>query len=265
MPQTLNITSLIDTVDAAIRQALVAAAIRAKAQIPANAPGAAYVRYFGKFLMQAADSAVVLLRAALAKGAFPSITFTADDLSAAIQRVKDLTEVDAKFHDAAASAHAECLAATESLATMVYQITQAADAIQNNPFAPQEHKDAIQSGGKTLFGTVQERNDFIRGRRTELAGSRAKDVAIGDLTTKDLENQTQAAVLSAQDKLKLQMLTGEPLKPQDLVVTPDQIHATEPAPPPAPKARAKGGKGGKKSTQAKPRQPTSKARRSRSR
>jgi hypothetical protein len=189
-----------------------------KNEIPKNANGAAAVRILGKSLMGIVPQARDFLNSTFSTGAFSGLGFTVADYDLAITRVSDSKGVDAAIAQLSKDAHGEATFAVQNLAEMTLQIIKTYIGVLAMPSSSPQIKAAFKTAGGLIAAAVATIKLGRKKSRKKNAASKEKDNTITTLEQTVQQFQANAAVQQAQDKLKLQELTGEPLRAKDVVV-----------------------------------------------
>lgn len=208
--------ALQSTITQLVEKLRAVAGLRGKAAVKATKEARAALRSLGLHLGPAALGALTLLRECERSGVFADLHFTRDDLVRAIARAQDTGGVESKLRVLGQDAHAEALDAREVLALMVMHLRRARTAIVQNPAARQDTRDLVRDAGAQLEGVFTERKGYVKGRR--VAGAEARDAAIAldEAHARLAEYESKDDVVNAQKDLKIQYLSGEPLRPDDM-------------------------------------------------
>ncbi len=214
--------------------------IRPMEDIPVDNAGAVANRYYGKDLDSIGKMTLDLMTETEATGAYKGIGLTAKDYASAYTRMQDAASVDAALKPLAADAHADAVAARNSFADLTFKVLQVKRGMMTNPGTD----PAVKSQFKDASGQVNEALAEVRKRRIKNRDSNAKarttESALSSAQDTIQGFQEAQNVKDAQDDLKLKVLSGEPLRPEDLVMAPSVPAAATPA-----AGAGDGGKGGK--------------------
>ncbi len=186
---------------------------------PANPAGAGALRYLGPSFLGLVPKARALLAATINTGAFIGLGFGLAEYDQAVARATDAHESDTMLAVLAKDAHATASGALQNLALMTMQIIQAYFSTVNLPSADPKVKELLKAAGAKIEAAIAPIRSSRKGSRIANAAVKEKDTAIHTLEMTVQQYQTEETVHKAQDGLKLQILTGEPLRPKDLVVT----------------------------------------------
>lgn len=217
------LAAYLDKAIATLRQAV---SIRTKDQIPKDALGAAAVRYLGSQVMGLVPRVRGFIVSVVDTGGLSGLVFTVADFDQAVTRVNDTHEADTRLSGLSKDAHAEAVAALQHLAGMILAVLQSYVGTINLKSADPKIKAKFKDVGGKLAASLAQ---IAQGRKSSKT-TNAKVKTMGGTISAQKEQidnfETASVVQKLQDQLKLQSMTGEPLRPKDLVVA-DQSTDTE--------------------------------------
>ncbi len=194
------------------------ASLRTKDQIPKDSIGAAALRYLGAQVMALAPKVRSFLVTTLPTGALSGLGFNLVDFDKAVTRVADAHEADTTLSVLAKDAHGEAVAAMQTLAAMLLSVVQSYLGTLKLKSADPHTKATFKAAGAKLEVTLAQIAEVRKGSKITNADLKTQAGTIGTQEEQIKQYQTEAVVQKVQDELKLQSLTGEPLRPKDLVM-----------------------------------------------
>lgn len=178
----------------------------------------ALLRRFGNSLFVVATLAIVMWKDAKNTGAFDGLGFSLDDLTAAANRIGDLDFVSTDLGKLARDARLDATAAKVDLARMLDILLRARDSMLAHPTDPKGIRPTMQRSGQKIDEALAIRRKALKESRVQKAAARGKDAIIEQQASELHKSQTKEAITEAQKDLKLQVYSGETLRPEDLVV-----------------------------------------------
>lgn len=202
--------------------------------------GKAAVRYFGKSLLATAQVAASAMVDIEGTGVLKGLGFTSKQLTDAAAQAVDAQVVEAALTGLAKDAHSATINARAELADMTFKVVQSVRFIVNNPATDPVLRNQVRDAGSALEAQLQ-------GLQTERQSSRETGAEVRGLKDelqaekkKNKTHETSETVRNAQKDLRLQFMSGEPLRPEDLVMpAEDEKPAEAEAEPKKGRRRAK--------------------------
>lgn len=220
------------------------AGIRVRTTITTSDNALGALRYIGKSLNATAHAALGFMVDMEQSGALKNVGFTIAEFREAQARVVDTHTAETTASALYQDAHAEAVNARAIVAEMTVTVANSYRALTQSPIIdPQLKAQAVDAGAPLLTEllSIKEERQSSRSTNTDLRDT--KD-ALSAEKTKNQTFEKEKAARDAQKDLKLQFMAGEPLRPEDLVVTPSEPEPVDPPAAPAkPTRRRKGGRG----------------------
>jgi hypothetical protein len=231
-----------------------AAQIPSKGQIVKDVLAAAALRYLGPGLMTIVLRVQVFFAATYGTGVFNGLGFTVEDYNTAIAREADAQDTDTTIATLSKDAHAESIAAKADLAGKTLKIIQTYAGNLTLPGVDPTIKETLKAAGAKVDAVLLPLKDNRAKNREANAALKNIQASLAASEASNQQLQTENAVRAAQDALKLQSLTGEPLGPKDLVVT--ELPGAPAQPAPAASAGRSGRRGSAKKATETPANPS---------
>ena len=163
--------------------------------------------------------------------------FTSQQLTEAATQVVDAQAIEAALTGLAEEAHGAAVSARARLADMTFKVAQSLRCIVSNPATDPALRTQVRDTGSALSAQFQGLRSARQSRRDTTTELRDLQEELEAEQKKTRTHDTEEARRTAQKDLRLKKLSGEPLRPEDLVLAPETAPQEEPQPTPKKRRR----------------------------
>lgn len=200
------------------------------------------MRYFGKTLPVAAQAAASFMAEVEGTGALKGLGFSSKGYGEVIVRLADAQVVETTLAGLAKDAHSAVTGARAELADKTFKIAQSLRYIVNSPATDPVLRTQAKDAGSELEAQLQSLQIGRQSSRETGAELRGLKNGLEAEKRKLKTHEAGEAVRNAQKDLRLQFMSGEPLRPEDLVMSAEAPKPEEAQPEPK-KARRRARRG----------------------